>query len=117
MGPQDQPWFLNAVVRTEVSIPAPDLLVAAKRIEGDMGREPTERWGPRIIDIDLLLYADETIHSIGLVVPHPELWNRRFVLLPLADLITTGPLADMVGRRLDELGEEQAVHLYSRWGH
>jgi 2-amino-4-hydroxy-6-hydroxymethyldihydropteridine diphosphokinase len=109
VGPQNQGWFLNAVVRADVSLSPRELLAAAKRIELEMGRQPSERWGPRLIDIDLLLFSDESIQSDDLIVPHPELWNRRFVLVPLADVLPIGPTADRVRTRLVELGDEQEL--------
>ena len=115
VGPRDQPWFLNAVAEIAVTLPPEDLLATAKRIEREMGRRPSERWGPRTIDIDILLYGDAQIASPTLTVPHPELWNRRFVLLPLADLITSGPLAERMRQRADELEPEQVVRLHSDW--
>src|ERR1044071_4784428 len=93
IGP-DQPWFLNAVAEVETSLPADDLLAQFKRIERKMGRGPSERWGPRLIDLDILLYGDERIATSELTVPHTELWNRRFVLIPLLDVLPSGALAD-----------------------
>ena len=114
VGPQDQSWFLNAVVRGETQLSPHALLQAAKHIEKDMGRKPDRQWGPRLIDIDLLLFGGETVTSDELVVPHPQLWNRRFVLIPLVELLATGPLADRARLRLDELGEEQEVRNWPR---
>jgi len=112
VGPRDQPWFLNAVLRAESGLSAHDLLAAAKRIEQDLGRTPSERWGPRVVDIDLLLYGDAVIATHDLVVPHPELWNRRFVLVPLLDVLPAGPLADRVRKRLDALGADQELRIW-----
>jgi 2-amino-4-hydroxy-6-hydroxymethyldihydropteridine diphosphokinase len=112
IGPRDQPWFLNAVVRAEVEMSAYDLLGAAKRIEQDMGRRPSKRWGPRLIDIDLLLYGDAVIATHDLVVPHPELWNRRFVLVPLIDVLPAGALADRARERIEALGIGQELRVW-----
>lgn len=109
VGPQEQPWFLNAVLRVQTSLSPHDLLRAAKQIEREIGRVPGERWGPRLIDIDVLLFGEKRIASAELTVPHPELWRRRFVLVPLADVVPSGPLADEVRRRLEELGEQQEL--------
>jgi len=98
-----QNWFLNAVVELETSLPALDLLTELKRIENAMGRVPAERWGPRVIDLDILLYGDEHIATSELTVPHSELWNRRFVLIPLLDLLPSGILAEQARRRLEAL--------------
>jgi len=100
---------VNAVVQLTTMGSAHELLAAAKRVERDLGRAASERWGPRLIDVDVLLYGDETIQSADLVVPHPELWNRRFVLQPLAEVLPAGPLLDRVEHRLQQLGDDQEV--------
>ncbi len=82
--PQDA--FLNAVASLETALRPHDLLAALKRIEAELGRIPRERWGPREIDLDLLLYGDETIDEPGLSVPHPEMTKRGFVLVPLVEV-------------------------------
>jgi 2-amino-4-hydroxy-6-hydroxymethyldihydropteridine diphosphokinase len=109
VGPPDQPWFLNAALRIETTLSPHDLLRSGQQIEREMGRAAGERWGPRVIDLDILLFGEKRIASSELIVPHPELWRRRFVLVPLADVVPPGPLADEVTRRLEELGEEQEL--------
>lgn len=100
IGP-DQPNFLNAVVRVETSMSALDLFERLKKIETEIGRRERGRWGPREIDLDLLLFGDEVIESLDLVVPHTEIANRAFVLVPLLDLDPTievpglGSVADL----------------------
>jgi 2-amino-4-hydroxy-6-hydroxymethyldihydropteridine diphosphokinase len=88
VGPPDQPWFLNGVLEAETALPPLDLLAAAKRVEAAVGRRPGARWGPRIVDVDILLYGDRAVdeREPWLTIPHPELWKRRFVLAPLRDL-------------------------------
>ena len=86
VGPQDQPNFVNTALEIETALAPLDLLDAAQRVEDAMGRVRTQRWGPRVIDIDVALYADVTWSDDRLVVPHPELCRRSFVLRPLADL-------------------------------
>ena len=86
VGVVDQPPFLNGAVVLETELSARELLETLLAIERDLGRERRERWGPRTIDLDLLLYGDETIDEPGLTVPHPRLHERRFVLEPLLDL-------------------------------
>jgi 2-amino-4-hydroxy-6-hydroxymethyldihydropteridine diphosphokinase len=100
VGPR-QPDFLNAVAEIDTTLAARTLLGHMKRIELDLGRKPTERWGPREIDLDLLLFGDETIDEPALHVPHPELENRAFVLVPLAELAPEryGELAAQVDGR------------------
>ncbi len=86
LGPGGQPDYLNAAAALETELPALALLGVLQRIERALGRRRGERWGPRVIDLDLLLYGDETIDHPRLQVPHPELQQRNFVLQPLIDL-------------------------------
>ncbi len=86
VGPIAQPPFINAVFALECGMSPQDLLVLLLRIEQKMGRVRRERWGPRVIDLDLLFYDDMVISEQGLEVPHPRLHERRFVLTPLAEL-------------------------------
>jgi 2-amino-4-hydroxy-6-hydroxymethyldihydropteridine diphosphokinase len=82
----DQPWFLNCVVQGETAVLAVDLLRALREIERRMGSKKLIARGPRLIDIDILLYGQQTIDDPELVVPHPRMHLRRFVLAPLAEL-------------------------------
>jgi 2-amino-4-hydroxy-6-hydroxymethyldihydropteridine diphosphokinase len=86
VGVVGQPPFLNGAVALETGLSPRELLDALFAVERDLGRERRERWGPRTIDLDLLLYGDETIDEPGLTVPHPRLHERRFALEPLLDL-------------------------------
>ncbi len=87
VGVEDQPWFLNQVVRGTTRLAAKGLLEVCKRIESLFGREPTEvRFGPRPLDIDILLYGDRVITEDRLTIPHPRMHERRFVLVPLAEI-------------------------------
>jgi len=86
VGVVDQPRFLNGAVTVETTLSARGLLDALLAIEQSLGRERVERWGPRTIDLDLLLYGDEIVDEPGLRVPHPRLHERRFALEPLAEL-------------------------------
>ena len=85
-GVTDQPPFLNQVLEVEWDGSARELLAAAKAAERAAGRRPTYRWGPREIDIDVLLFGDERIDEPDFKVPHPGLWERDFVLRPLGEL-------------------------------
>ena len=86
-GLAEQPPYLNAVAELETSLSARGLLDRLLAVERELGRERVgPRWGPRTIDLDLLLYGDETIDVPGLHVPHPRLHERRFALEPLAEL-------------------------------
>ncbi len=85
-GVREQPRFLNTAARIETTLPPRELLSAVKDIEKDLGRLPGERWGPRAIDLDILLYGERIISSESLTVPHPLMGERTFVLKPLAEM-------------------------------
>jgi 2-amino-4-hydroxy-6-hydroxymethyldihydropteridine diphosphokinase len=103
VGITDQPKFLNAVAEVETDLTARQLLDRLLAIELELGRDRAGavRWGPRTIDLDLLLYGDQTIQEPGLTVPHPRLAERDFVLEPLHELDPELALPD--GRRIIEL--------------
>jgi 2-amino-4-hydroxy-6-hydroxymethyldihydropteridine diphosphokinase len=82
----NQEWFLNCAVEGETDISAQELLIALRRIETQMGSKKLVAKGPRLIDIDILLYGAETIDTPALQVPHPRMLLRRFVLVPLAEI-------------------------------
>jgi 2-amino-4-hydroxy-6-hydroxymethyldihydropteridine diphosphokinase len=82
----DQPDFYNAVVEAYTALEPHRLLDECKRIESELGRRPSQRHGPRPIDVDLLLVGDATLADERLVLPHPEVTRRRFVLVPLLEL-------------------------------
>ncbi len=82
----DQPRFLNQVVELETDIPPLKLLPIMKQMERDLGRTPNFKNGPRVIDLDIILYGDQIIEQEGLIIPHPHVEERAFVLVPLADL-------------------------------
>jgi 2-amino-4-hydroxy-6-hydroxymethyldihydropteridine diphosphokinase len=89
VGYRNQPRFLNAAAKLETTLSPRELLDRMLAVERALGRERTgPRFGPRTIDLDLLLYGDETIDAPGLQVPHPRLHERRFALEPLAELDT-----------------------------
>jgi 2-amino-4-hydroxy-6-hydroxymethyldihydropteridine diphosphokinase len=85
-GRTDQPVFLNQVIQAETDLPPQDLLVYLKRLEEQLGRQPTYQYGPRKIDLDILLYDDLVLETPTLTIPHPRMAERAFVLTPLADL-------------------------------
>jgi 2-amino-4-hydroxy-6-hydroxymethyldihydropteridine diphosphokinase len=85
-GPADQPAYLNVVVALDTDLSPRQLLDVAHRLEADARRVRAERHGPRTLDIDVLLVGDLHVDEPDLVVPHPRMWQRRFVLAPLADL-------------------------------
>ena len=86
VGPVEQGPFLNGAVKLETSLGPRELLDRLLSVENRLGRVRSERWGPRTIDLDLLLYGGERVDEPGLTVPHPRLHERRFALEPLLDL-------------------------------
>ncbi|MBD7909497.1 2-amino-4-hydroxy-6-hydroxymethyldihydropteridine diphosphokinase [Sporosarcina gallistercoris] len=86
VGVTDQPDFLNMVVRVETVLESLELLAECQRIEMELGRVRTIRWGPRTADLDILLYNSDRIESETLSVPHPRMRERAFVLIPLTEL-------------------------------
>jgi 2-amino-4-hydroxy-6-hydroxymethyldihydropteridine diphosphokinase len=98
----DQPDFLNQVIEGETELTPTRLLDFLKRIEKKMGREKNFRNGPRLIDLDILLYGDRVVHTTRLHIPHPELTERAFVLVPLAELAPE-LVHPVEGKRIAEL--------------
>jgi 2-amino-4-hydroxy-6-hydroxymethyldihydropteridine diphosphokinase len=86
VGDVAQPWFCNQVVEVDTALSPGDLLALAKKVEKRLGRRPAPRNGPRTIDIDILLAGDRIISTPGLVVPHPRMSERNFVLIPLKEI-------------------------------
>lgn len=85
-GNTHQPDFFNQVIEVNSTLTPDNLLEGIQDIEKRLGRKRAVKWGPRIIDIDILLWGSRTIKTLQLVVPHPELPNRRFTLLPLTEI-------------------------------
>ncbi|WP_148861555.1 2-amino-4-hydroxy-6-hydroxymethyldihydropteridine diphosphokinase [Marinobacter fonticola] len=104
VGPQDQPDFINGAVHLRTALLPLALLDALQAIEQAHHRERLRRWGPRTLDLDLLLYDNQVIDEERLSVPHPELVNRDFVLQPLMDLVPHLQLPD--GRAIAQLREQ-----------
>ena len=98
-GPPGQPPYLNVVVALDTTLSPRQLLDVSRRLEAAAGRVRTEKDGPRTLDVDVLLVGELTVNEPDLVVPHPRMWRRRFVLAPLADL------ADGEVRRIGLLDE------------
>jgi 2-amino-4-hydroxy-6-hydroxymethyldihydropteridine diphosphokinase len=86
VGYEDQPDFINAALEIETTLEPRGLLTQIKRIEREIGRKETFRLGPRVIDIDILLFGDRLVDDPGLTIPHPRMHERRFVLGPLAEI-------------------------------
>jgi 2-amino-4-hydroxy-6-hydroxymethyldihydropteridine diphosphokinase len=95
MGPQDQPDYVNAVLAVATVLPPLGLLHALQAIENEQGRVRGERWGARTLDLDVLLYGDQCIDLPELIVPHPGLAQRAFVLYPLYEI---APLLHVPGK-------------------
>jgi len=85
-GKTDQPSFLNQALQIKTQLTARELMQQILELEKLMGRERKEKYGPRLIDIDILLFSNEIYHDSSLTIPHPEMQNRRFVLTPLAEI-------------------------------
>jgi 2-amino-4-hydroxy-6-hydroxymethyldihydropteridine diphosphokinase len=121
---ETQPWgnfnqqdFLNQVIEISTSLSPEELLDATMKIETELGRVRAERWGPRKIDIDILLYGEIVIHSPRLEIPHPAIPDRRFTLVPFSEI--AGDVIHPVNRKtienlLKECPDEQGVRLYSQ---
>ncbi len=85
-GVKDQPRFINMAVEAETDVSPEELLTLIKRIESDMGRLPEKKWGPRLIDIDILMYDNIVMNGGDLSIPHPLMHERKFVLVPLSEI-------------------------------
>jgi 2-amino-4-hydroxy-6-hydroxymethyldihydropteridine diphosphokinase len=96
-----QPDYLNAVIEVETGLSARELLTECLRAERAMGRERGKRWGPRVIDVDVLTFGDQEVDEPGLTVPHPRMHERGFVLVPLLELDADPRLPE--GRRVATL--------------
>jgi 2-amino-4-hydroxy-6-hydroxymethyldihydropteridine diphosphokinase len=112
-GPDQGPYF-NAVAVIDTSLPATELLAACLRIEQEHGRQRRERWGPRSLDLDILLYGDEVVEQPGLTIPHPRLGERRFVLEPLLEVWPKATLPDGTGlaARLPSVADQEVRRLH-----
>ncbi len=110
MGPEDQPDYVNAVVKIETTITVNVLLQRCQQIEQQQGRIRSRRWGERTIDLDILLYADQQIQNDDLIVPHPGVCLRDFVYMPLLKL---APEITVPGKGLlNDVVKKTAVEKY-----
>jgi len=87
IGKRDQPDFLNCIIKIETKYTSNGLLTELQNIESDMGRIRKEKWGPRVIDLDILFFNDEIIETEDLTIPHPEILNREFILYLMKEII------------------------------
>lgn len=119
IGFAEQEWFVNAVIEIRTVVSPNELLRALQAIEDGMGRVRGPKWGPRVIDLDILLYGQEMIHDEDLIIPHPELHKRRFVLGPLCELApyVIHPAFGISIRGLaDRLCDKSKVYIYNGKG-
>jgi len=110
LGPQDQPDYLNAAVALETTLAPEVLLSHTQRIELQQGRvRKAERWGPRTLDLDIMLFGQAIIHTDNLTVPHYDMYNRGFMLWPLYEIAPSLTFPDDISlqQRLDTLGAEK----------
>lgn len=114
-GFSDQPAFLNQVIQAATDLDPQAVLGKLKRLEVELGRKTTFRYGPRLIDLDILLYGNLVLEMPGLKIPHPHLAERAFVLVPLADLDPElrHPLLGETMETLLERVDRQGIHRYS----
>jgi 2-amino-4-hydroxy-6-hydroxymethyldihydropteridine diphosphokinase len=103
-GRPNQPWFLNLAVRAATAHPPWELLALAKRLELEAGRRGGARWGPRTLDVDILLLGDAVVDLPGLVIPHASMAQRRFCLLPAAE-VAPDAVVPTCGRTVAQLLE------------
>jgi 2-amino-4-hydroxy-6-hydroxymethyldihydropteridine diphosphokinase len=110
VGYVDQGSFLNMAVRLDTTRDPFELLDSLMEIEQSLGRTRDVRWGPRTLDLDLLLYGEEAIQTETLEVPHPRMWERAFVLVPLSDVVRPGdPWFESIHRHLGKLEGKEVV--------
>ena len=111
-GKVDQDFFANAAALVTTRLRPMELLALVKKIEAEMGRQTVERWGPRLIDIDLLFYGDLALEDPELRLPHAEMFNRAFVLVPLAEIAPDHVIA---GRALGAAARAMAGEGVTLW--
>jgi 2-amino-4-hydroxy-6-hydroxymethyldihydropteridine diphosphokinase len=115
VGSPDQEWFINAVAEIRTTLTARELLASLQAIENRMGRIRNGKWGPRTIDLDILLYGQEVIQEKDLYIPHPELHKRRFVLEPLCEIapyVIHPAFGVSIRGLMDRLEDKSIVNMY-----
>jgi len=112
IGYTSQDWFINGIIKIETDLEPLELLQVLKDIESRLGRKEGFRWGPRAIDLDILLFDEEEIEMEGLQIPHPRLQERQFVLIPLAEIdpeVIHPVLKKRIRELLENIKEDQGV--------
>ncbi|WP_099353493.1 2-amino-4-hydroxy-6-hydroxymethyldihydropteridine diphosphokinase [Fredinandcohnia onubensis] len=117
VGYEDQDQFLNMVIKVNTNLQPLDLLEVLQSIELESGRERKIRWGPRTLDLDILLFNQENIETERLIVPHPRMTERAFVLVPLAEIdqdVDIPAVTKPISLLLDELQDREGVRIWKR---
>jgi len=112
IGYTSQDWFVNGAIKIETDLDALELFRTLKAIESQLGRTETFRWGPRTIDLDILFFDDVETHAGELQIPHPQIQNRQFVLIPLAEIdrhLIHPVLKKTIQELLNNFKEDQGV--------
>lgn len=112
-GYTDQDIFMNLVVEVETSLNSIELLDICQMIENELGRVREIKWGPRVIDVDILLYNEEEINSDRLIVPHPYMIERDFVMIPLAEINPQLVIKGKTAKEWAQVFDEQALKIIS----
>ena len=117
IGDIEQDWFINSVIRVDTKLNPKELLLTLLNIESEMGRIRKEKWGPRLIDLDLLFYDKLILNQEGITLPHPEMQKRNFVLVPLNEIsenLTHPILKKTVKTLLQESSDDSEVKKLTR---
>ena len=117
IGDIEQDWFINSVIRIDTKLNPKELLLTLLNIESEMGRIRKEKWGPRLIDLDLLFYDKLILNQEGITLPHPEIQKRNFVLVPLNEIsenLTHPILKKTVKTLLQESSDDSEVKKLTR---
>ena len=117
IGDIEQDWFINSVIRVDTKLNPKELLLTLLNIESEMGRIRKEKWGPRLIDLDLLFYDKLILNQKGITLPHPEIQKRNFVLVPLNEIsenLTHPILKKTVKTLLQESSDDTEVKKLTR---
>ncbi|QFT87152.1 2-amino-4-hydroxy-6-hydroxymethyldihydropteridine pyrophosphokinase [Bacillus sp. THAF10] len=113
VGYTDQDQFLNMVIKVKTDLPAIDLLTVLQGLEQFFGRKRVIRWGPRTLDLDILLFNQENIENEELIVPHPRMWERAFVFIPLLEIADRQDLPEKINEQeLLALQEREGVRIW-----